>query len=113
MIELSGEKIMEKMGFPNHFVNLIMRCVSTVSYSILINGNPSPSFCPSRVLRQGDPLSPYLFLLCAEALSGLIRKAESQNLLSGIKICRRSPVISHLFFADDSIIFDRATRNEI
>ena len=56
-----------------------MRCVTTVSYSIKINGKPRGCIIPSRWIRQGDPLSPYLFLLCAEGISALIRKAVEEG----------------------------------
>ena len=69
-----------------------------MSYLILINGNSGQTFAPFRGLYQGYPLSPYLFILCAEALSNLIRKAKSQSLLKGYKISHRAPVVSHLFF---------------
>ena len=59
-------------------------------------------------LRQGDPLSPYLFLLVAEGLSSMLRGAETRGELEGVKVCQGAPVISHLFFTDDSLILMHA-----
>lgn len=84
-------------------------CVTTVSYSIKINGALSPSFKPERGLRQGDPLSPYLFLLCAEGFLALLHKAEADGLISGVRVCPAAPSVSHLLFADDSLILIRTT----
>ena len=69
------EKVMEKLGFADQMRNFIMRCVSTVTYSIKINGTLRGHITPSRGIHQEDPLSPYLFLLCAEGLSALIQLA--------------------------------------
>ena len=106
------EKIMYKMGFHDSWVKLMMRYVNTVTYSIKINGRPRGHITPSRGLRQGDPLSPFLFLFCVEGLSALIRKSVEFGLLSGVAACPRGPKISHLFFADDSLIFCKATVEE-
>ena len=89
-----------------------MLCLSSVSYSFKLNGKIDGNIVPSRGLRQGDPLSPYLFLLCAEAFSGLLAKAANEGYIHGARVCRTAPRISHLFFADDSILFTRATLQE-
>jgi hypothetical protein len=73
------EIIMRKMGFHPRWVSLIMNCISTISYFILVNGEPHGFLKPSRGIRQGDPLSPYLFLLCAEGLYYLISNAKDQG----------------------------------
>jgi hypothetical protein len=106
------EKTLTIMGFPTRLINTIMNCVSTVSFSILINGNPSPSFRPHRGIRQGDPLSPYLFILCADVLSSLISQLQADHKIKGIAIATNAPQITHLFFADDNILFCRAKPTE-
>jgi hypothetical protein len=66
------EKVMRRLGFAEQWINLVMMCVRTANYAILLNGNPVERFYPTRGIRQGDPISPYLFLLCVEALSNLM-----------------------------------------
>lgn len=100
------------MGFPNKFIDLVLKCVCLVSYRVLLNGNPLQSFRPERSLRQGDPLSPYLFIMCAEVLSFLLRKAQDDGVLQGFKMGDDIQPVNHLFFVDDSILFSRAIRDE-
>ena len=107
------EAIMRRMGFQDRWISLVMMCVSTVTYFVLINGEPRGTIIPTRGQRQGDPISPYLFLLCAEGLSAMIkRKKKRLGGLRGISIKRGAPRIPHIFFADDSIIFYRAMNGD-
>ena len=99
---------MGSLGFSENWIDLIMKCVTTVSYRIKINGKLSEEISPQRGLRQGDPLSPYLFLICAEAFSCLLLAAETTGELSGIKGCQNAPSINHLLFADDSLLLLKA-----
>ena len=102
------EETMRHMGFNSTWISWIMKCVSTISFSVLINGSPHGHITPSRGIRQGDPLSPYLFIFCVEVLSHMMHQAEPNKQLKGIKLSTRGPTISHLLFADDSLFFTLA-----
>ncbi|KAA3461612.1 reverse transcriptase [Gossypium australe] len=101
--------MMKALGFNDDRLVLIMRCVTSVSYSVSFNGMSSDYFHPTRGLRQGDPLSPYLFLLCAEGFSTLLEDAKKNGRMRGAPIGRERFTINHLFFADDCILFGDAT----
>ena len=104
-------EVLTRFGFHSVWVSWIMECVSSVSYTFPINGAPQGGVSPSRGLRQGDPLSPYLFILCTEVLSGLCNQAQESGTLAGIKVARGSPAINHLLFADDTMFFCRLDRD--
>jgi hypothetical protein len=77
---------MLKLGFAKRWVNLLMICVRTITYSILINGQPYQSIQPTHGIQQGNPLSPYFFILCAESLSNLLYKADRENKILGLPV---------------------------
>lgn len=89
-----------------------MLCVTTVSYSFLLNGKQFGALQPERGLRQGDPLSPYLFICCVEVFISMVEAAVSQGRLHGVKVASTAPVISNLCFADDTILFCLAIPTE-
>lgn len=100
--------------FNASWIALIMNCVSSVKSSILWNGEPLTEFKPSRGLRQGDPLSPYLFVLCLERLSILINNKRSRKGIGKeLKFSRNSTPLTHLFFADDLILFGQDNMNTV
>lgn len=106
------DEVLRCFGFSQKWRQLVRQCVSTVFFSVLINGSPFGFFHPSRVLGQGDPLSRFLFILVMEALSRLVACAEHAGNFHSIKIARVAPPISHLLFADDLTFFCRATTRE-
>ena len=95
--------IMQRMGFHSRWINWVRACLESASISVLVNGSPTEEFCPSRGLRQGDPLVPFLFLVVAEGLAGLVRQALKANLLTGVKIGRNEVEVCLLQFADDTL----------
>ena len=104
--------VLHKLGFHDRWIHWMRMCVESVYYSVLVNGEQVGPIIPGRGLRQGDPLSPYLFIICAEGLSSLIRDAESRGVLTGTKVCRNAPSVSHLLFADDCFLFFKANEEQ-
>ena len=102
-------EVMRRMGFGQRWLSWISWCMSTVSFSILINGVFAGFFRSTRGLRQGDPLSPYLFVLGMDILSRLVNKAVEGNFLPGCKIGgvreEEELEVSHLLYADDTLLF--------
>ena len=95
--------------FSSDSIQLIMSCVSSVSTAIQINGSRTQKFEPSRGIRQGDPLSPYLFILCLEYLSRKIHEACNNKEWAPFRVRRNATKISHLMFADDILLFGEAS----
>ena len=103
--------MLQKFGFHPQWIGWIEQCLVSVSFAVLVNGVPGDLFVPSRGIRQGDPLSPYLFILCAELLArSLQAQSSAPNKLIGIKVGRAGPRIPFLTFADDTMIFAQATQ---
>jgi hypothetical protein len=90
-----------RLGFHQIFIDLLMKCVCSVKYKIRVNNEFTPDIIPEWGLRKGDPLSPYLFLLCAEGFSSLLHQAEINEMIQGIKICQGAPSVTHLLFYFD------------
>lgn len=80
-------------------------CLKFVQYSILVNGDANGQIIPRRRLGQRDPLSPYLFILCIEGLSSLIKHSEGKGEIHGVKVCRGAPTLTHLLFVDECLLF--------
>ncbi|KAL6567965.1 hypothetical protein OROGR_001633 [Orobanche gracilis] len=104
------EETLVLFGFSPTTIRLIMFCVTSASTRILWNGEPIEPIAHSRGLRQGCPLSPYLFVLCIERLSYLIQESVTRKDWTPIQICKSGPLISHVFFADDLLLMGIATK---
>ncbi|XP_028070418.1 uncharacterized protein LOC114272898 [Camellia sinensis] len=102
---------MEGFGFHSKWIQWVKECITTVSLSILVNGSSSDSFNPQKGLRQGDLLSPFLFIIEAEILNVMFIRATQLGLLKGVQV--ETICLTHLQFADDTIIFYQAKWVEI
>lgn len=89
---------LKSFGFSDHWCDLIFQCISTPSITVLLNGHPC----------ENVSLSPYLFILSMEVFSRLLLHLESKNKVQGIRLTKTAPNISHLFFADDLLLFTKA-----
>ena len=108
--------LLGRMGLRLKWRRWIKACISFVCFSILVNGSPEGFFGNSRGLKQGHPLSPLLFLLVMEVLSRLLKKTEECNLIQGFHVGAVNSVevsISHLLFANDTILFCDASREQL
>ena len=100
--------LLNRMGFGVKWCKWIRTCISTIQFSVLINRSPTDFFCSSKGLRQEDPLSPILFLIMMEVFSRMLRRVEGAGLIRGFKAEDRrggGECVSHLLFADDTILF--------
>ncbi|RVW72345.1 putative mitochondrial protein [Vitis vinifera] len=104
------------MGFETKWVNWMRWCISSIRFSVLLNGSPVGFFQSSRGLRQGDPLSPFLFIIAMEALSSILKRALQGGYLEGFMAGGRGGegvVVSHLLFADDTLVFCDASKEHV
>ncbi|CAN0839655.1 Transposon TX1 uncharacterized 149 kDa protein [Linum grandiflorum] len=108
-------KVMERMGFPSRWVEWVKCCVSTASFSILVNGEASGYFRSSRGLRQGDPLSPFLFIFMMEVLSGILGIVQQDHMVSGFYMNERvqTGLVNHIMYADDALLFCDAEEDQV
>ncbi|GKU93948.1 hypothetical protein SLEP1_g7497 [Rubroshorea leprosula] len=107
------EFMMMRMGFSKKWRKWIQECLRSSSVSVLINGSPTKEFPVSKGICQGDPLSPFLFLIVAEGLNGLVSATVEKNLYKGVKVGNGDTMITHLQFADDTIFFEEASDENI
>jgi hypothetical protein len=108
--------LLDRMGFGSKWISWIRACISTVRFSVIVNGSPTGFFYSSRGLRQGDPLSPLLFLLIMEVLSRMLRRSVERGFIKGFQVGRdlhSSVCVSHLLYADDTILFCDANPEQL
>lgn len=106
-------KILDEIGLPENVVHIIMSSITSVKTNVKWNGVRSDFFSPQRGIRQGEPISPYLFVLCMDKLSHLISQCVEEGSWIGLKAGRNGPIISHMMFADDLLLFGQANMEQM
>lgn len=107
------EKILNEVGIPNQIKRAIMNAISTVKMKVLWNGNDCNLFEIRKGLRQGDPISPYIVVLCLDTLPHMIKAVVGNGNWIGLKARRKGPMISHLMFVNDLLLFGKATNRHM
>ncbi|GKV43294.1 hypothetical protein SLEP1_g50605 [Rubroshorea leprosula] len=105
--------MMLRMGFCETWRSWIQECLRSSSVSVIVNGSPTRQFMVTKGIRQGDPLSPFLFLIVAERLNGMVTAAVEKKLYKGVMVGSGEVMVSHLQFVDDTIFFREATEENI
>ena len=105
--------VLRAFSFSSNFASLIHQCLSSVEFTLLLNGGQCPSFSPSRGLRQENLILPYLFILGSEVLLRHMNREVSQKKLSGVKVFNTAPPISKLYYVDDIILFCKAKSSKL
>lgn len=93
--------VMQAFGFKSQWINLIMNSITTVNCNVLVSGRPGKLITPTRGLRQGDPLSPFLLIMYVQGLSSLLNGLKQQGLIQGATVTKGGTRITHLLFFDN------------
>ena len=104
--------LLKAYGFDHNWIRWVMALASMASFSILLNGSPSRTFMPCRGLRQGDPLSPFLFVLMMEGLGNAIKYAKGEGKIQGLKLTLNGDSLTHQQFVDDTMLHGTPTIKE-
>ena len=104
--------VLTRFGLNDTFINWIMTCISTVSFEVLVNGGKSEQYKLGRGLRQGDPLFLYLFIIGQEVLLRMLERDMARKKISGVEASLGGPAIFHVMYADDIVLFSKASRKE-
>eukprot|EP00253_Pinus_taeda_P014967 PITA_14967 len=102
-------RVLEAFGFCQDFINIIKACTDNVWIAPLVNGRPTEFFSATRGLRQGCPLSPFLYILLADSLSRKLSQEQHRGFIPGIRIVQEVPSVNHALFADDAILLGGAS----
>eukprot|EP00253_Pinus_taeda_P009631 PITA_09631 len=107
------ETVLDRFGFHQRWIAWIHNLISSPHFSVLVNGSPSKTFNASRGIRQGDPLSPFLFILAAEGLGHFIKQEQTANRIKGLQIWGNNLPLTHQQFVDDIMLFGEPTVREV